>query len=71
MPALLRLACGVARIYQMSLNNGAWKLWREARLLAALGRVFSGDDRRSRGPGRAAEGSQWKHEFDLNYVRPG
>jgi hypothetical protein len=29
---------GVARICQMSLNDGVWKLWREARLLAALHR---------------------------------
>ena len=30
---------GVARIYQMSLNDGVWKLWREASgLLAALHR---------------------------------
>jgi hypothetical protein len=72
-PALLRLACGVARIYQMSLNNGAWKLWREAPGFwqRCIG-VFSGDGRTIKGAWEgSAEGSQWKHEFDLNYVRPG
>jgi hypothetical protein len=34
--------------------------------------VFSGDGRTIKGAWEgSAEGSQWKHEFDLNYVRPG
>jgi hypothetical protein len=45
---------------------------RGPRLLAALHRVFSDDGRTIKGAGEgSAEGSQWKHDFDLNYVRPG
>ncbi len=64
---------GVARICQMSLNDGVWKLWREAcGFWRRYTGVFSGDGRTIKGAWEgSAEGSQWKHDFDLNYVRPG
>jgi hypothetical protein len=56
----------------MMLIDGVWRLWREARLLAALHRVFAGDGRTIKGAwGGSADGSRWKHDFDLNYPRPG
>jgi hypothetical protein len=63
---------GVARIYQMSLNDGVWKLWREASgFWQRYTGVFTGDGRTIKGAWEgSAEGSQWKH-FDLNYIRPG
>jgi hypothetical protein len=56
----------------MMLIDGVWRLWREARLLAALHRVFAGDGRTIKGAWEgSADGSRWKHDFDLNYPRPG
>jgi hypothetical protein len=64
---------GVASIYQMSLNDGVWKLWREA---SGFWQRYTGCSPaaagRSRVPGRgSAEGPQCKHDFDLNYLWPG
>ena len=45
---------GVARICQMSLNDGVWKLWREAcGFWRRCTGVFAGGGGRSRAPGRA------------------
>jgi hypothetical protein len=58
----------------MSLNDGVWKLWREAPgFRQCYTGVFSGDGRTIKGAWECSgEGwSQWKHDFDLNYVRPG
>jgi hypothetical protein len=56
----------------MSLNDGVWKLWREASgFWQRYTGVFTGDGRTIKGAWEgSAEGSQWKH-FDLNYIRPG
>jgi hypothetical protein len=63
---------GAACICQMSLNDGVWKLWREARLLQRCIGVFSGGGRTIKGAWEGpGEGPQGKHDFDLNYVRPG
>ena len=64
---------GVAHICQMSLNNGVWKLWREASGFwqRYIG-VFSGGGRTIQDAWEgSAEGPQGKHDFDLNYLRPG
>jgi hypothetical protein len=55
------------------MNDGGWKLWREASgFWQCYTGVFSGDGRTVEG-GRegSAEGLRWKHDFDLNYMRPG
>ena len=64
---------GVARICQMSLNDGVWKLWREAcGFWRRCTGVFAGGGRTIKGAWEgSAEGPQGKHGFDLNYVRPG
>jgi hypothetical protein len=63
----------VARICQMSLNDGAWKLWLEAPASgSAAPGVFSGDGKTIKGAWEGpGEGSRWKHDFDLNYLWPG
>jgi hypothetical protein len=59
-------------MYQMILNDGVWRLWREARLLAVLQRVFSGDGGTIKGAWKGSgAGSQRKHDCDLNHLRPG
>jgi len=62
---------GVARLYQMSLNDGVWKLWREAPgFWQRYTGVFSDDGRTINGAWEgSADGSQWKHDFDLNYIK--
>jgi hypothetical protein len=62
---------GVSRVYQMTLGEGIWKLWREApgfwqRYTGALrddGRSISGAWEKS------PDGSSWEHDFDLTYTR--
>lgn len=62
---------GVARVYQMSLEGGVWKLWREAPgfwqrytgELSADGTTIKGAWEGS------ADGREWKHDFDLTYIR--
>ena len=62
---------GVARIYQMSLHDGVWKLWREAPgFWQRYTGVFSNGGRTIKGAWEgSADGSQWKHDFDLNYIK--
>ena len=62
---------GVARLYQMSLNDGVWKLWREAPgFWQRYTGVFPDDGRTINGAWEgSADGSQWKHDFDLNYIK--
>lgn len=62
---------GVARVYQMSLNGGMWKLWREAPgFWQRFTGVFSEDGKTIRGAWeKSVDGSAWEHDFDLTYVR--
>jgi len=55
------------------MNDGVWKLWREASgFWQCYTGVFSGDGRMIEGGGEgSAEGPRPKHDVDLNYVRPG
>ena len=62
---------GVARIYEMSLAGGVWRLWRTA---PGFSQRFSGrfdetaDTIRGRWE-RSRDGSSWEHDFDLTYTR--
>ena len=62
---------GVARIYQMSLSDGVWKLWRDAPGFSQrFTGTFSGDGRTISGRWeRSTNGSQWEHDFDLTYTK--
>ena len=60
---------GVCRVYEMSIGNGEWKLWREGepfnqRFTAKI----SEDGNRIEGRWEADEGG-WKTDFDLVYTR--
>jgi hypothetical protein len=61
---------GVCRIYEMSIGNGEWKLWREGepfnqRFTAKI----SEDGNRIEGRWEADEGDGWKTDFDLIFTR--
>ena len=64
---------GVARVYQMSLNEGGWKLWREAPgFWQRFSGVFSTDGATVRGVWEGShDGGQWKHDFALTYIKVG
>ena len=54
----------------MSLKDGVWKLWREA--LGCWQRytgVFCDGRTINGGWEGSADGSQWKHDFELNYIK--
>jgi hypothetical protein len=58
----------------MTLTDHVWKLWVAggAACGSAAPAVFSGDGRTFKGAWQgSAGGSRWKHDFDLNYLRPG
>ncbi len=62
---------GVSRIYQMSLSDGVWKVWRD----------FPGFSQRFIGTfnddcnmitarwEKSSDGSNWEHDFDLTYTK--
>ena len=64
-------ARGVFRVYQMSLSDGVWKMWREApgffqRFMGTIsddGNTVTGRWEGSR------DGSSWEPDFDLTYTK--
>lgn len=61
----------VSRIYQMSLMNGIWKIWREA---PGFFQRFEGKLSKDKNTiiGRwekSSDGTHWEHDFDLIYKR--
>jgi hypothetical protein len=62
---------GVARVYQMSLADGVWKLWREAAGFWQRYRGVIADDGRSIEGAwdKSADGRDWAHDFALTYIR--
>jgi uncharacterized protein YndB with AHSA1/START domain len=64
---------GVARVYAMSLDGNVWRLHREAPgfwqryagTISADGTTITGAWEMS------ADGQEWKHDFDLNYIKVG
>lgn len=62
---------GVTRIYEMSLEDGAWRLWRDEPGFSQrfAGRI-SDDGRRIEGAWeKSADGADWHHDFGLTYIR--
>lgn len=60
---------GVARLYQMSLGDGVWKLWRDDPVLAQrFSATFSEDGRTITGAWeKSMDGKDWEHDFDMIY----
>lgn len=62
---------GVSRIYQMSLSNGVWKVWRD---FPGFSQRFIGtfnDDRNmiTARWEKSSDSSNWEHDFDLTYTK--
>jgi uncharacterized protein YndB with AHSA1/START domain len=69
---------GVARVYEMSFENGVWKLWRDTADFSPLNfsqrftGTFSGDGKTIEGHWEIChDGSSWEHDFDLTYTKVG
>jgi len=62
---------GVARIYQMSLEGGILKMWREAPGFSQrLTGTFSNDGRTITSHGELSrDGSNWEQDLDVTYTR--
>ena len=61
---------GVCRVYQMSIGDGEWKLWREGDPFAQRFTATIRDDgNRIDGRWEFDEGDGWKTDFDLVYTR--
>jgi hypothetical protein len=65
---------GVARVYEMSIDNGVWKLWRDSPDFSPLNfsqrftGTFSDDGNTIEGRWETSnDGSNWEHDFDLTY----
>jgi hypothetical protein len=62
---------GVFRVYEMSLRDNVWKLWRDS---PDFSQRFTGtcseDGKSIRGRWeKSSDGSNWKHDFDLTYLK--
>ena len=62
----------VCRVYEMSIGDGEWRLWREGEPFGQrfTGR-FSEDGNRIDGRWETKTESGWETDFDLNYIRVG
>ena len=62
---------GVARIYQMSLEGGVWKMWRESPGFSQrITATFSADRNTIVGHGELSrDGSNWEQDLDVTYTR--
>jgi hypothetical protein len=64
---------GVARVYEMGLDDGVWTLRRAAPgFWQRYTGVFTADGKTIEGTWQAsADGAEWKHDFRLTYIRIG
>jgi hypothetical protein len=64
---------GVHRVYEMSLEHGVWRLWRDAPdpFPQRYSGTFSADGREIAGCWEKHEGGRWTVDFDLTYRRAG
>jgi hypothetical protein len=62
---------GVARIYQMSLDGGVWKQWRDSPGFSQrMTGIFSADGKTITGHGELSrDGSTWEGDLDVTYTR--
>ena len=62
---------GVCRVYEMSIDDGEWKLWREGEPFAQrFTATFSDDGTTIAGRWEVAQdGEGWKTDFDVTYTR--
>ena len=63
----------VSRIYQMSFDDGVWRMWRESPGFSQRYTGAFSDDRNSiTGQWeKSGDGLNWEHDFDLTYTKVG
>ncbi len=64
---------GVSRVYQMTFQEGAWRMWRDApRFWQRFSGRVSDDANVIRGAWeKSSDGSTWEHDLELIYTRIG
>jgi hypothetical protein len=62
---------GVFRVYEMSLSDGVWKIWRDAPGFFQRFTGTFGDDGNTISAywERSQDGSKWEHDFNLTYTK--
>jgi hypothetical protein len=63
---------GVSRVYQMSLADGSWRLWRDhPRFSQRFQAAIEPDGRRIAGRWEKSvdAGASWEHDFNVDYLR--
>lgn len=62
---------GVGRMYQMELEDGVWKMWRESTAFSQrMTGTFSDDGRTIRVHGQLSrDGSNWQQDLDITYSK--
>ena len=61
---------GVCRVYEMSIGDGEWRLWREGEPFdQRFSGRFSDDGGTIRGRWETRSGDVWQTDFDLVYTR--
>ena len=62
---------GVCRVYEMSIGDGEWRLWREGEPFDQrfIGRFSDDVGRESTAAGRPGPTGEWSTDFDLVYTR--
>ncbi len=62
---------GVSRIYEMSLRDGVWKLWRDSPGFSQRFTGTFGDDGDTITGfwEKSGDGEAWEHDFDLTYTK--
>ena len=62
---------GVSRIYQMSLEGGQWKMWRDAPGFSQRYVGTFSEDKNSITARweKSSDGLNWEHDFDMTYTR--
>jgi hypothetical protein len=62
---------GVARVYEVSLEDGVWLLSRDDPddFAQQFSGRFSADGTRIDGAWRRTDGGEWRHDFDLTYTK--
>ena len=62
---------GVSRVYQMSLDNATWKMWRNSPGFSQRfeGKFSQAGDTITACWEKSFDGSTWEHDFDLTYQR--
>ena len=62
---------GVSRIYQMSFQGNAWKMWRNFPGFSQrfIGKFEDNDIRITARWEKSTDGSLWEHDFDVTYIK--